>query len=108
MRKLKVFLLASVLFLSVCLPSYSVDYLITEKQLIQLEQTFLEQSEVVEKQNEQLEMQLIQMQNLKEQLDKVSQSYKKFENKKFIEMILVGVGCFVVGGLTVGVVMTLK
>ena len=101
MKRLKAFLLALVLACSVCLPSYSEEYFITEEQLTQLEQTFQEQSELVEKQNEQIK-------NLQEQLNEVSQSYKKSENKKLIELILVGVGCFVVGGATVGTVVLIS
>lgn len=108
MKRLKAFLLALVLFWSVCLPSFSEEYFVTEEQLTQLEQTFQEQSELVEKQNEQLQTQLLQIQSLEQQLNEVSQSYKKFENKKLIEMILVGVGCFVVGGATVGTVILLR
>ena len=104
MKRLNAFLLALVLLWSVCLPSFSEEYFVTEEQLTQLEQTFQEQSELVEKQNEQLQTQLLQIQNLGQQLNEVSQSYKKSENKKLIEMILVGVGCFVVGGATVGTV----
>ena len=108
MKRLKAFLLALVLLWSVCLPSFSEEYFVTEEQLTQLEQTFQEQSELVEKQNEQLQMQLLQIQSLEQQLNEVCQSYKKSENKKLIEMILVGVGCFVVGGATVGTVILLR
>lgn len=97
MKRLNAFLLALVLLWSVCLPSFSEEYFVTEEQLTQLEQTFQEQSELVGKQAEQI-------QSLQEQLNEVSQSYKKSENRKLIEMILVGVGCFVVGGATVGTV----
>lgn len=98
MRNLKAFLLVLVLVWSVCLPSYSEDYYITEEQLTQLEQTFQEQSELVQKQNEQLQKQLQQIQSLEQQLNEVRQSYRKSENKKWIEVILVGVGSFLVGG----------
>ena len=37
-------------------------------------------------------------------MSEVSQSYKKSESKRLIEIILMGVGGFVVGGLTVGTV----
>ena len=108
MKRLKAFLLALVLACSVCLPSYSEEYFITEEQLTQLELTFQEQSELLEKQNEQLLKQSEQIKSLQEQLNEASQSYKKSENKKLIELILVGVGCFVVGGATVGTVVLIS
>lgn len=108
MRKLRAFLLVLVLACSVCLPSYSDGYYITEEQMTQLELVFQEQSELVKKQEEQLQKQNEQMESLQEQLNEVSQSYKKSENKKLIEIILVGIGGLLIGGVTVGTIMVLN
>ena len=88
--------LVSVLLLLVLVSSQLFAVSLSEKETIRIENA-------LEKSKESLIQQEIAINQLKKELTKQSESYKKLEREKVKSNIVVGVTCFLVGGIVGGV-----
>lgn len=112
-KRLKIFLVLSVLFFLPLLASYSGEvYEITEEELTRLETTLTEQRKTLQEQAETLKAQERTMQRLNSRIETqqtiittLSKSFSEYENAQKRKTISVGIasgaGGIVLGGLTV-------